>query len=192
MSTPIRRQYLEIKRRFPHAIVFFRLGDFYETFDEDAKLVAQGARDHADLEADGQGPARAPGRRAVPLAAGPPASKLVARGFKVAICEQMEDPKQAKGIVEREVVRVVTPGTVVEEELLSAAANNYLVGRRARRGSDARRADARPRLRRRHDGRVLRRRGLGRRPRRRAGAPGARPRCCCRRASTCRRLRRRR
>src|SRR5688500_16659555 len=125
VSTPIRRQYLEIKRRFPQAIVFFRLGDFYETFDDDAKLVSQ------ELEITLTSKPMGKDLR-VPLAGFPYHSlqlhlkKLVGRGFKVAICEQMEDPKQAKGIVAREVVRVVTPGTVVEEDLLSASSNNYL------------------------------------------------------------------
>src|SRR5687768_15010162 len=119
-DTPIRRQYLEIKRRFPQAIVFFRLGDFYETFDDDAKLVAR------ELEITLTSKPMGKDLR-VPLAGFPYHSlqlhlkKLVSRGFKVAICEQMEDPKQAKGIVAREVVRVVTPGTVVEEDLLSAS-----------------------------------------------------------------------
>src|SRR5512146_1186254 len=125
LSTPIRRQYLEIKRRFPQAIVFFRLGDFYETFDEDAQLVAR------ELEITLTSKPMGKDLR-VPLAGFPyhalqaHLKRLVARGYKVAICEQMEDPKTAKGIVARDVVRVVTPGTVVEEELLSAASNNYL------------------------------------------------------------------
>jgi DNA mismatch repair protein MutS len=124
--TPIRRQYLEIKRRFPQAIVFFRLGDFYETFDDDAKLVAK------ELDITLTSKPMGKGLR-VPLAGVPHHAlqahlkRLVGRGYKVAICEQMEDPKSAKGIVQRDVVRVVTPGTVVEEELLSAATNNYLV-----------------------------------------------------------------
>jgi DNA mismatch repair protein MutS len=136
MSTPIRRQYLEIKRRFPQAIVFFRLGDFYETFDEDAQLVAR------ELEITLTSKPMGKDLR-VPLAGVPHHAlqahlkKLVARGYKVAICEQMDPStgsgqgtgkakREAKGLVAREVVRVVTPGTVVEEELLSAAANNYL------------------------------------------------------------------
>src|SRR6185295_12998004 len=125
-STPIRRQYLEIKRRFPQAIVFFRLGDFYETFDEDAKLVARELEITLTTKPMGKG-------LRVPLAGFPYHSlqlhlkRLVGRGFKVAICEQTQDPKLAKGLVEREVVRVVTPGTIVEEELLSASSNNYLV-----------------------------------------------------------------
>ncbi len=136
MTTPIRRQYLEIKRRFPQAIVFFRLGDFYETFDDDAKLVAR------ELEITLTSKPMGKDLR-VPLAGVPQHAlqahlkKLVARGYKVAICEQM-DPSGAKqgtgkakragrDLVAREVTRVVTPGTVVEEELLSAASNNYLV-----------------------------------------------------------------
>src|SRR5437870_2026751 len=124
-ATPVRRQYLEVKRRYPNAIVFFRLGDFYETFDDDAKLVAK--------ELDITLTSKPMGKDLrVPLAGVPHHSldahlrKLVSRGFKVAICEQMEDPKFAKGIVERDVVRVVTPGTIVEEALLEPAANNYL------------------------------------------------------------------
>jgi DNA mismatch repair protein MutS len=125
VSTPIRRQYLEIKRRYPHAIVFFRLGDFYETFDEDAQLVAR------ELEITLTSKPMGKDLR-VPLAGVPHHSltahlkKLVGRGYKVAVCEQMEDPKKAKTIVQREVVRVVTPGTVVEEALLASAANNYV------------------------------------------------------------------
>lgn len=125
MSTPIRRQYLEIKRRFPQAIVFFRLGDFYETFDDDAVLVAR------ELEITLTSKPMGKDLR-VPLAGVPYHSlqthlkRLVSRGFKVAICEQLEDPKQAKGLVDRGVVRVVTPGTLVEDDLLTPAANNYL------------------------------------------------------------------
>jgi DNA mismatch repair protein MutS len=125
MTTPIRRQYLEIKRRFPQAIVFFRLGDFYETFDEDAKLVAR------ELEITLTSKPMGKDLR-VPLAGIPYHSleahlkRLVGRGFKVAICEQMEDPKKTRGLVDRDVVRVVTPGTVIEESLLPGSANNYL------------------------------------------------------------------
>ena len=133
-STPIRRQYLDIKRRYPHAIVFFRLGDFYETFDDDAKLVAR------ELEITLTSKPMGKGLR-VPLAGVPYHSARGApreagrRGYKVAICEQMEDPARPKGIVEREVVRVVTPGTVVEEEPAPPAANNYLVAVAPRRPS---------------------------------------------------------
>ncbi|MCH7489039.1 MAG: DNA mismatch repair protein MutS, partial [Chloroflexi bacterium] len=124
--TPIRRQYLEIKRRYPHAIVFFRLGDFYETFDDDAKLVAR------ELEITLTSKPMGKGLR-VPLAGVPyhsidgHLSRLIAKGYKVAICEQMGDPATAKGLVDRQVVRVVTPGTVVGGDLLDERANNYLV-----------------------------------------------------------------
>ena len=185
-STPARRQYLDIKRRYPNTLVIFRMGDFYESFDEDAKTVAK----ELDITLTSR-PQGKEGR--IPLAGFPHHSlpihlkRLVSRGFKVAVCEQVQDPRLAKGVVEREVVRVVTPGTIVEEELLSAAANNYLVavvpegsaraGRGALgmeslpRGSSGYRRPQRAGLRRRHDGRVLLRRGVGRRPRNGARAP---------------------
>ena len=124
MTTPLRRQYLEIKRRYPHAILFFRLGDFYETFDEDAETVAR------ELEITLTSRPVSKGER-VPLAGIPYHAldsylgKLIAKGYKVAICEQMEEAKGQK-LVDRQVVRVVTPGTLVEENLLASSANNYL------------------------------------------------------------------
>ncbi len=124
--TPIRRQYLEIKRRYPHAVVFFRLGDFYETFDDDAKLVAR------ELEITLTSKPMGRGER-VPLAGVPYhaidgyLSRLIAKGYKVALCEQMSDPATSKGLVDRQVVRVVTPGTVLESNLLDERANNYIV-----------------------------------------------------------------
>ena len=142
MTTPIRRQYLGIKRRFPHAIVLFRLGDFYETFDADAELCS---RELGILLTS-----RPMGRDLrVPMAGIPHhalegyLAKLIARGYKVAICEQVGGAIPLRGspgpggmgkkgqagqsLMERQVVRVVTPGTVVEEGLLSERANNYLV-----------------------------------------------------------------
>jgi DNA mismatch repair protein MutS len=125
VSTPLRRQYLEIKRRYPHAILFFRLGDFYETFDEDAETVAR------ELEITLTSRPVSKGER-VPLAGVPHHAldsylgKLIARGYKVAVCEQTEPPAKGKKIVDRRVVRVVTPGTLVEDNLLESAANNYL------------------------------------------------------------------
>jgi DNA mismatch repair protein MutS len=124
--TPIRRQYLEIKRRYPHAIVFFRLGDFYETFDDDAKLVARELEITLTSKPMGQG-------QRVPLAGVPYhavegyLSRLIAKGYKVALCEQMSDPATSQGLVDRQVVRVVTPGTVLESNLLDERANNYIV-----------------------------------------------------------------
>jgi len=125
-ATPIRQQYLRIKRRYPHAIVLFRLGDFYETFDDDAKTVS------GELDIVLTSREMGKGHR-VPLAGIPYhaldnyLARLVNRGHKVAICEQMTQPGETKGLVEREVVRVVTPGTVVEPGLLDSKTNNYLV-----------------------------------------------------------------
>jgi DNA mismatch repair protein MutS len=125
VTTPLRRQYLEIKRRYPHAILFFRLGDFYETFDADAETVAR------ELEITLTSRPVSKGER-VPLAGIPHhaldsyLAKLIAKGYKVAICEQMEEPAKGRQIVDRQVVRVVTPGTLVEENLLQRGANNYL------------------------------------------------------------------
>jgi DNA mismatch repair protein MutS len=125
VTTPLRRQYLEIKRRYPHAILFFRLGDFYETFDEDAETVAR------ELEITLTSRPVSKGER-VPLAGIPYHSldsylgKLIAKGYKVAICEQTEPPARGKKLVDRRVVRVVTPGTLVEDNLLAASDNNFL------------------------------------------------------------------
>lgn len=123
--TPIRKQYLEIKRQYPNAILFFRLGDFYETFDQDAEIAAR--------ELDIVLTSRPVGKGVrVPLAGIPHhavenyLARLIERGFHVAICEQIGD-QPIKGIFPREVVRVVTPGTVNESGLLPADANNYLV-----------------------------------------------------------------
>src|SRR4030066_1882740 len=121
--TPLRRQYLKIKQRYPGAIVFFRLGDFYETFDDDAKTTSR------ELEITLTSREMGKGQR-VPMAGIPYhavdnyLAKLINKGYKVAICEQMTPP--GKGLVEREVIRVVTPGTVVEPSLLTDSSNNYL------------------------------------------------------------------
>lgn len=123
--SPMMQQYLEIKNAYPDALLFFRLGDFYEMFFEDAKtasreleLVLTG-RDCGQEE-------RAP-MCGVPFhSADNYIAKLVGRGYKVAICEQMEDPAQAKGIVKRDVIRVITPGTVIESGMLEEGQNNYL------------------------------------------------------------------
>ena len=124
MTTPVRRQYLSIKKQYPDTIVFFRLGDFYETFDEDAKTVA------AVLEIVLTSRNYAKGRP-VPMAGIPHhaaesyVARLIKAGFKVAICEQIGN-EPIKGLVPREVIRIVTPGTVVEGSLLSEKENNYL------------------------------------------------------------------
>ena len=123
--TPLRRQYLKIKQRYPDAIVFFRLGDFYETFEQDAEVASR------ELEIVLTSREMGKGLR-VPMAGIPChavenyLARLIARGHKVAICEQVSPPP-ARGLVEREVIRVVTPGTVVEPGLLEGKANNYLL-----------------------------------------------------------------
>ena len=123
--TPIRRQYLKIKHAYPDAIVLFRLGDFYETFDEDARLAAR------ELEITLTSRSMGKDLR-VPMAGVPAHSletylaRLIKKGHQVAICEQLTDPAKSKGLVERGVVRVVTPGTVLESALLDQASNNYL------------------------------------------------------------------
>jgi DNA mismatch repair protein MutS len=125
--TPIRQQYLKIKRQYPQVILFFRLGDFYETFDEDARTAAKELDIVLTSRSMGKG-------HLIPMAGIPYhavdnyLAKLISRGYKVAICEQMTKPGQNKGIVEREVVRLVTPGTAVEPSLLNSKSNNYLVG----------------------------------------------------------------
>jgi DNA mismatch repair protein MutS len=123
--TPLMRQYDRIKRDHRDAILLFRLGDFYEMFNEDAELGAAAL----DLTLTSRNNGQA---RRVPLAGFPAkaaetyVSRLLAAGHRVAICEQMEDPRLARGIVRREVVEVVTPGAVVDEALLEATRGNYL------------------------------------------------------------------
>ena len=124
MTTPMRKQYLEIKKRYPDAIVLFRLGDFYETFDEDAKVVSQ----VCDIVLTSRPVTK--GQR-VPMAGVPHhavdgyIAKLINAGHKVAIADQV-GAEPVKGLMAREVTRVITPGTVVEPELLEEKRNNYL------------------------------------------------------------------
>ncbi|MBI5935541.1 MAG: DNA mismatch repair protein MutS [Chloroflexi bacterium] len=123
-ATPIRQQYLEIKREHPDAILFFRLGDFYETFDEDAEITAR----ELDIVLTSR---PVGGGVRVPLAGIPYhavenyLSRLIEKGYHVAICEQVGE-QPSKGIFPRKVVRIVTPGTVTEPGLLPGDANNYL------------------------------------------------------------------
>jgi DNA mismatch repair protein MutS len=125
MATPLRAQYLRIKKQFPDVIVMFRLGDFYETFDDDARTVSQVCNIVLTGRDMGNG-------QRVPLAGVPYhaienyLARLIGAGHKVAIVEQMAE-ESTKGLMNREVTRVVTPGTVVEPALLSEKANNYLV-----------------------------------------------------------------
>ena len=130
--TPMMKQYLEIKRDNPDSILFFRLGDFYEMFADDAKLASKEldltltSRDH--------GKHAKPEEERVPMCGIPYhaseayIARLIAKGYKVAICEQMEDPATAKGLVKRDIIRVVTPGTVIDAACLDDKASNFLCG----------------------------------------------------------------
>ena len=124
--TPMKRQYLEIKERNKDSILFFRLGDFYEMFDEDAKVAAR----ELDLTLTTRDRGK-PKEEQTPMCGVPYHSvdayiaRLVAKGYKVAICEQMQDPATTKGLVERDITRIVTPGTVTESCMLEESKNNY-------------------------------------------------------------------
>lgn len=124
--TAIRRQYLRVKQSYPEAIVFFRLGDFYETFDEDARLASRELGITLTSREMGKG-------NRIPMAGIPYhaldsyLAKLVGRGYKVALCEQLTPPTPGRGIVTREVMRVVTPGTVIEPNMLQEKSNNFLL-----------------------------------------------------------------
>lgn len=123
--SPMMQQYFQVKKDYPGVILFFRLGDFYEMFFDDAKTASK----ELDLVLTGRDcgqEERAP-MCGVPFhSADGYIAKLVSRGYKVAICEQMEDPSAAKGIVKRDVIRVITPGTVIESNILEDGVNNYL------------------------------------------------------------------
>ena len=125
--TPMRRQYFDIKEQNKDCILFFRLGDFYEMFDEDARLAAK----ELDLTLTTRDRNK-PESEQTPMCGVPYHSvdsyiaRLVQKGYKVAICEQMEDPSQAKGIVQRDITRIVTPGTVTESCMLEESRNNYM------------------------------------------------------------------
>ena len=124
-QTPMLKQYISIKKEYPDSILFFRLGDFYEMFYDDAKVaskvlgIALTSRNKS-------------GKNPVPLcgvpfhSAEPYLAKLLKEGHKVAVCEQVEDPKTAKGVVKRKVVRVLTPGAIIDTEKLDSKSNNYL------------------------------------------------------------------
>ena len=125
--TPMMRQYMEIKEQNPDSILFFRLGDFYEMFNEDAKLVSK----ELDLTLTSRDRSK-PKEEQTPMCGVPYHSvdayiaRLVQKGYKVAICEQMEDPALAKGLVERDITRIITPGTVTESCMLEERKNNYM------------------------------------------------------------------
>src|SRR5260221_6182932 len=125
-ETPLMQQYREIKASHPQTILFFRMGDFYEMFEDDAKLAARELG--LTLTSRNNG-----GAAEVPLAGVPVKAateylrRLMAKGHRVAICEQVEDPKLAKGIVRRAVIETITPGTVLSDDWLVRNRNNYIV-----------------------------------------------------------------
>jgi DNA mismatch repair protein MutS len=133
-STPLMRQYSAIKQRHPNALLFFRLGDFYELFFEDAIVAAKELQITLTSRNKEKG-------QAVPMCGVPYhaaegyIAKLIRKGFRVAICDQMEDPRFAKKLVKREVTRVVTPGTAVDAQLLEPRENNYLAAALERDGA---------------------------------------------------------
>ncbi|MDD1681545.1 MAG: DNA mismatch repair protein MutS, partial [Methanoregula sp.] len=124
--TPVMRQYQELKAKHPDTILLFRIGDFYETFNSDAELVAR----ELDIVLTSRSKS---GDNRIPLAGVPYhavdgyIAKLIGKGYKVAICDQVEDPKTAKGIVKREITRIITPGTVIDSTMLPSAAATYLM-----------------------------------------------------------------
>ena len=127
--TPMMRQYYEMKAKNPGCLLFFRLGDFYEMFQEDAKIASR----ELDLTLTTRDRSKdKPDEERTPMCGVPYHSaeayiaRLVAKGYKIAICEQMEDPATAKGLVKRDIIRVVTPGTVTESSMLDATRNNFL------------------------------------------------------------------
>jgi len=125
-ETPMMKQYKEIKNSNKDAILFFRLGDFYEMFYDDAVVASKELG--ITLTGRGQDENRMP-MCGIPFhAADSYISKLILKGYKVAICEQVEDPKIAKGVVKREVIKVITPGTVLDAKMLEEKSNNYLAG----------------------------------------------------------------
>ena len=131
--TPMLRQYMNIKEENPDVILMFRLGDFYEIFGEDAKVASK----ELEITLTGRNAGEA-GR--IPMCGVPfhavdrYVARLIQRGYRVAICDQVEDPKQAKGLVRRQVTRVVTPGTVLEDSMLKPGSNNYLLAVREQQG----------------------------------------------------------
>src|SRR5262245_41419736 len=126
MSTPLMKQYASMKAKYPDTILLFRLGDFYETFEEDAKITSKVLG--ITLTKRGNGAATE-----IPLAGFPHHAlesympKLLRAGYRVAVCEQLEDPKFAKWIVKRDVIEVVTPGVAFSDKVLNQKQNNYLL-----------------------------------------------------------------
>jgi len=130
--TPMMKQYLEIKANNPDSILFFRLGDFYEMFAEDAKVAS--AELDLTLTSRDKGKHAKPVEEQIPMCGIPYhasesyIARLISKGYKVAICEQVEDPAQAKGLVKRDIIRVVTPGTVIDAACLDDKSGNFICG----------------------------------------------------------------
>ncbi len=125
VHSPVRTQYLQIKRQNPDAILFFRMGDFYEMFDDDAEIVARELEIALTRRDFGRGEKSA--MAGIPHhAADGYIARLVSKGYRVAVCEQTSDPALSKGLVDREVIRIVTPGTVIDPTMLAAKRNNFL------------------------------------------------------------------
>src|SRR5579859_1786688 len=125
VHSPVRTQYLQIKRQHPDAILFFRMGDFYEMFDDDAEIVARELEIALTRRDFGRGE-KSPMAGIPHHAADGYIARLVSKGYRVAVCEQVSDPALSKGLVEREVIRIVTPGTVIDPTMLAAKRNNFL------------------------------------------------------------------
>ncbi|MDK2849515.1 MAG: mismatch repair protein MutS [Candidatus Woesearchaeota archaeon] len=123
--TPAMKQYVELKKKYPDHILFFRMGDFYETFYEDAKIASEVL--DITLTSRGSGEKKAPLAGIPYHSINPYLKKLIDKGYKVAIAEQLEDPSKVKGrVVKRGITRIITPGTVLEPELLNERKNNYI------------------------------------------------------------------
>src|SRR5688572_25802329 len=136
-STPLMQQYREIKSRHQDAILFFRMGEFYEMFYDDAETASRTLG--LTLTSRNNGGAADVPLAGVPVkAAADYVRRLVQQGFRVAICEQVEDPRVAKGIVRREVVETVTPGAAISDDLLDGSRNNYVCAVRGASKADAR------------------------------------------------------
>jgi DNA mismatch repair protein MutS len=127
IHSPVRTQYLQIKRQHPDALLFFRMGDFYEMFDEDAEIVARELEIALTRRDFGRGE-KSPMAGVPHHAADGYIARLVSKGYRVAVCEQTSDPALSKGLVDREVLRIVTPGTVIDPVMLAAKRNNFLAG----------------------------------------------------------------
>ena len=125
-STPMIKQYLSIKEQYPDTILFYRMGDFYEMFFEDAQIASR-ALEITLTSRNKKDKSPVPMCGVPHRAAGSYIARLISKGYKVAVCDQIEDPAKAKGLVKRDVVRVVTPGMIIEDELLDERSNNYVL-----------------------------------------------------------------